>query len=715
MTVTRRPRFLTCLRRAGAASLLLAGTAFGMMAHAAPALMPVPSSMSMPNGSTPLTGGMRIVWVTHPTALMQRATTRFITRLSRIAGPAGNGEPYVVQIHVAEDPAFLTLQEKEHYTLTTTSHGAHLEADGPAGLIHGLATLLQLVEKTPKGAKIERVHIDDAPRFLWRGVLMDVSRHFASVETVERQLDAMELVKLNVLHWHLSDGTGFRVESHLFPKLQTVGSHGEFYTQAQIHEVVVYAADRGIRVVPEFDVPGHAHALVQSYPELGAQPLPDGTQKGENLNNAALDPTNPKVLLFVRALFGEMGALFPDRYFHAGGDEVVGSQWTKNPAIAAYMKAHGFQNPASLQAAFTAQVEGVLANQGKIMMGWDEVSEAPIPKNVVVEGWRGSKWTGSATQAGHPVVVSSGYYLDLLQPARQHYLIDPYDTRADGLLPEQLEAVHKKLTPFFAPFLKDPNAPPLDARQQALVMGGEATLWTEIVSEQMLDARLWPRTAAVAERFWSPASVRDVDDMERRLPLVQAELEATGLQASQHENAMIDALAPGHTGPLAVLTQATVPVRNYALNHLAAPTGDAMLSAPVAIAAPDSFAAIRFNEMAGRYVQGEKSLAAPLRAQLQIWADNDDAFKAIVKDNAALKDALPASQTLSAFARVGLRALDGTGNKPWRMDADRLIADQEEMFRNSSNHIFSLNLPQPPGGLLIAILPGVKKLVEATP
>ncbi|MBS1101485.1 family 20 glycosylhydrolase [Gluconobacter sp. Dm-62] len=713
-TASPRRRIATC-RTFGAVGLFLAGSVLAGVvdgvARAEDNLLPVPQTVSVSNGVASIGGGIQIVWDTRSSPLLQRAVARFTTRLTAIAGPAGRDRPYVLHISAGQDRSYLSVNEKERYALTTTARDARLEADGPAGVIHGLATMLQLVRPTPAGAVVERIHIEDAPRFAWRGLLMDVSRHFDTVETVERQLDAMELVKLNVLHWHLSDGAGFRVESRMFPKLQTMASHGQYYTQDQVRAVVAYAADRGIRVVPEFDVPGHGLAILQAYPELAAQPLPDLGTKGLNLNNAALDPTNPLTLRFVRVLYGEMGGLFPDRYVHAGGDEVVASQWTKNPAIAAYMKAHGFETAAALQAAFTAEVAKIIAAQGHVMMGWDEVSEAPIPKNVVVETWRGSKWVGSATREGHPVVVSSGYYLDLLRPSATHYAVDPLDIRADGTTPEQLAKYPPKHPEFSVPFELDEQAPPLDDGQKALVMGAEGTLWAEMVSEEMLDARLWPRMAALAERFWSPQDVRDVPDLERRLPEVMVELEATGLQATQHQEALRQAMAPGHAEPLKILTEVTVPVRNYALNHLAAPSGEAMLSTPVAVADPDAFVALCFNAMAQRYVHGETGLAVPLKQMLQRWADNDAAFVASAKNVPAFEAVVPVSHAVGLLSRAGLSVLNGREGTAWRMDANRTLQEQEQAVEASIDTLASRHNPQPPGGLLIAILPGIQALL----
>lgn len=725
-----RTLWLTALCAATALSSLAVGNA----AVAAPALMPVPKSARLSGQAVPVSGGFAIQWQSRPSPLLKRAADRFATRFTQIAvgAPVTGAAALPLTIRYAPDSHYLSVDEREDYTLTVAPGGVTLTATGPAGVLHGFATLLQLIEKTPQGPVLAGGRIEDAPRFRWRGVMIDVARHFMSVEAMERQIDAMELTKLNVLHWHLSDGTGFRVESRRYPKLQMVGGHHQFYTQAQVRAIVRYAADRGVRIVPEFDVPGHTLAVLQAYPDLAAQqPVPltqswlktcdTDFNKGAttttcgkhiNLNNAALDPTNPGVLAFIGNLYAEMAGLFPDQYFHTGGDEVVSKQWTANPKIAAYMKARGYADAPAMQAAFTAEVQKVLAKAGKVMMGWDEVSEAPIPKNVVVEVWRSSKWTGKATADGHPVVVSAGYYLDLLRPSRQHYLVDPYDLKAQGLTPADLASM-KNVFKLGDAFAIDETMPPLTEAQKKLVMGGEAPLWSEIVSNEMLDARLWPRGAAIAERYWSPASVRNVDDMELRLPAVMVELEATGLKAEQKRQWMTDRLSPVNVTPVKVLTDATRPVMNYAMNRLAAKDGDAMLRAPAAIAEPDSFVGIRFNRLAARYAAGDAGVEPELKRMLDLWAGNDQAFQAIATSQ-ALKDALPVSRLLSALAVVGLEALEpGNHQGVWRTHAQGLI-DQAQAAIDSCAKIGAVDkkaLPQ--SGLLIAFLPGIKSLVDA--
>ncbi|MFT8515877.1 MAG: family 20 glycosylhydrolase, partial [Acetobacter persici] len=492
------------------------------VATAAPALMPVPASVSLPAGALPLSGGVTLQWDQQPSPLLTRAGERFTKRINMLAGrvlpekvdaaQAGQVTSVPVHIQVGEDRDALTVHAKENYSLQVNASGVTLTTDGPDGVLHGLATLAQLVTRGENGPQLAFATITDSPRFPWRGIMIDTSRHFMAVETLQRQLDAMELLKMNVLHLHLSDGTGFRVESKRMPELTEKGSHGQYYTQRELKDLVAYAADRGIRIVPEFDVPGHALALLLAHPELAAQSPVNPEPK--NKNNAALDPTIPETLRFVRKLYAEMGKLFPDAYFHAGGDEVDPREWMKNPKIVAYMKDNGFATPQALQAHFTAEVQKILADQGKVMVGWDEVSEAPIPKEVVVDVWRSSKFLASASADHHPVIVSAGYYLDLLQPASQHYLVDPYDPAANGITRAQADKLLAKggRPDLVNAFVKEPAPAPLTDEQKQYILGGEAPLWSELVTDEMLDARYWPRAAAIAERFWSPASVRDVND-----------------------------------------------------------------------------------------------------------------------------------------------------------------------------------------------------------
>ncbi|MBL7239518.1 beta-N-acetylhexosaminidase [Komagataeibacter rhaeticus] len=699
--------------------LLLAMGVFAAMGRgrAAPVLMPQPMDYHQRGGTLALTGGMKVEWQgAHPTVL-DRAVVRFAARLTALSGwnAVPDGRPgLILRITCrSPDPDWLTIHMREHYQLRTGPQGVTLVADGPAGVLRGLSTLLQLVEPRDTGAVLSGAVVDDSPRFAWRGLLVDVSRHFMSVTALERQMDMMELTKLNVLHLHLSDGQGFRVESRLFPRLQQVAGAGGYYTRQQVRALVGYAADRGIRIVPEFDAPGHSYALLRAYPQYAAQPV-TSPMDPRRVVRAALDPSNPQTYVFLAQLYHEMAGLFPDAYFHVGGDEVRPDEWTANPKISAFMKQHGYADAPALQAAFTQRIQAMLAQAGKVMMGWDELIQAPVPASIVIEPWRGSRYTAQATAAGHPVVVSAGYYLDLLLPAQEYYRVDPLDPQGNGLPPDQVAQAHAS---FLDAFALDPTARMTPA-QDRRVMGAEAALWTEIVTEDMLDSRLWPRSAALAERFWSPASVPDADSLAMRLPVVQAELEKLGNHATLDRQRMMDRLAPHGTAPLATLLSVVSPVRNYALNHVFGPGRIPPTEAPqpldrvADIATPDSFAAAAFMRDVRAYLAGRRDLAATLRVRLELWRDNDGRLRQAARVDTALDEALPASALLAQLAQAGLDALENA-HTGWQPRARDVLATARAQFAASQSILAVRTMPQPAGDLLQAVTPGIAALVAA--
>ncbi|MBS4074776.1 family 20 glycosylhydrolase [Ameyamaea chiangmaiensis] len=667
--------------------------------------MPMPRSVVWHDAAIAAPHGVTIVWDAERSPLLDQAGQRFLTRLVALGGSARDGgPPLTVHVTTRHDPSFLTLAAREHYTLDVQPGAIRIAADGETGVLRAFATLLQMIQRGPGGVSFAGASIDDAPRFAWRGSMVDSARHFMQVATLKRHLDAMEMTKLNVLHWHLSDGAAFRIESLRFPRLQAVGGHGEVYTRAQIRDIVAYARDRGIRVVPEIDVPGHTLAILQAYPALAAHTPDDADARHANL--PAMDPTNPATLTFVTQLFAETESLFPDRYVHAGGDEVQPKQWTGNPAIMAFMKAHGLATPQALQATFTNAVAAMLSRQGKIMIAWDEVSESPLPRDVVVQAWRSSKFVASATAAGHPVIVSAGYYLDLLQPSADLYAVDPLDPRASGLTQAQADRIRGKMGPLVDAFTRDPTAT-LSSAQATLVLGGEAPLWAEIVSDAMMEYRMWPRMAALAERFWSPATQADTADMLDRLPAIEDTLCRAGLQADANHAREIALLSPDRPDPIRILADATSPVRYYAHN-LHRPAGQpAVLDTLADVAQPDALAAVRFNRLAVAYRAGDHALAPQLRAQLTQWHDNDDAIRALAASHPALQNTLMASAALRDLAQVGLDALAGHAPTP---QAHALLARMDADHAASANMSASMTSAQPAGDLLVEIAPGIRAL-----
>jgi len=601
---------------------------------AIPAMMPQPAQVIAGEGEFPLTKDFSVAFADpSPDPLLVRAAARLVDRISRQTGiPIGGGTSgHRLTVGPATPVrAVLELGDDESYTLTVESESVTLTAPTALGVLRGFATVAQLAVSAPSGFALPAVTVTDRPRFPWRGLHLDVSRHFFHVPVIKRNLDGMAAVKLNVFHWHLSDDQGFRVESKRYPKLHELGSDGLFYTQDQVRDVIAYARDRGIRVVPEFDIPGHATSWLAGYPEIAAGPGPFQIVRTWGIFDPLLDPTNENTYIFLDRLIGEMAALFPDAYFHIGGDEVNGRQWNSNRRITAFKRAHGMLGPGTptktqqtasnekLQAYFNSRVEPLVSKHGKKMMGWDEVLAPELPRNVVIQSWRGQKSLADAVRQGFQGILSAGFYLDLAHPARDHYAVDPL------VDPE----THQTLN--------------LTAEQRARILGGEACMWSEYVSEESLDSRIWPRTAAIAERLWSPAEVRDVESMYIRLEAISRNLDFLGLTHRSGYDEMLSRL--GHVKALADVVE---PVKDYAREDSGHTyTNQTPLNRLVDAARPESDSARHFAED----VAGEKWPA--VRARLTEWKD----FQ--LPPIPLVQEAAPLSRNLNRLGEIGLAALD---------------------------------------------------------
>ncbi len=302
--------------------LILVLFLFPVLLHAQLNLLPQPASVQTGSGSFTLSAGISISTPHYKDARLQRAIDRAVSRIqARTISILPRNGGHAVVIDVRERGSELPqLGDDESYSLTVNPQSATLKSNTVVGAIRGLETLVQLVTPTRDGYVLPSVTIEDKPRFPWRGLHIDVSRHFESVELLKRNLDALAVAKMNVFHWHLSDDQGFRVESKKFPKLTGMGSDGLFYTQDQVRDVIAYAADRGIRVVPEFDMPGHATAWMVGYPELASAPGPYQIERRFGIFDPTMDPTRESTYKFLDKFVGEMAHLFPDAYFHIGGD-----------------------------------------------------------------------------------------------------------------------------------------------------------------------------------------------------------------------------------------------------------------------------------------------------------------------------------------------------------------------------------------------------------
>ena len=600
-------------------------------------IMPLPANVTAGQGEFTIDGQFTVGFKAFTEPRMDRARNRFLNVLfaetgipfSREAAPAG--PKFAIEVKGPSE-TIEKLGEDESYQLTITPDSVKLAAANPLGAMHGLQTFLQLVRITPHGFTAPAVTIDDKPRFPWRGLMIDAGRHFIPIPVIERNLDAMEAVKLNVFHWHLSDDQGFRAESKVFPLLQGKGSGGQFYTQEEIRHIVTYARDRGIRVVPDFDMPAHAQSWFAGYPNLASGKGPYQPTKQWGVLDPAIDPTRESTYQFINLLIGEMTTLFPDAYFHVGGDECNGKEWDANPVIQEFKQKHGLKDNAALQAYFSARVQKLVTSHHRIMEGWDEVLQPDTPKDVVIQSWRGRASLLDAAQRGYRGLLSNGYYIDLNHPASEHYLVDPLEGIADKLTPEQ----------------------------QASILGGEATIWSEFVTGTTIDSRVWPRTAAIAERYWSPANVRDVDSMYERMGEEAQRLQYYGITPKATEEEMLEQMSGG-TNPeaLRVLASVVEPPKGYARGQMRSFTTDSPLNRLVDAVPPESETARVFRQICERIAAGK---GAPEDWQtahdwLVLWRDNDAKLEHSLSKSDLTAELAPVSQSLKQTAEIGLAAL----------------------------------------------------------
>nr|WP_051516350.1 family 20 glycosylhydrolase [Pantoea sp. IMH] len=320
----------------------------------------------------------------------------------------------------------------ESYNLKVSAGGIRLEAATRFGALHGMETLLQLVENTPQNSVIPWVEIQDSPRFPWRGILIDSARHFMPLETIRRQIDGIAAARMNVFHWHLTDDQGWRFASEHFPQLQEKGSDGLFYTQQEMKAIVSYAAERGVRVVPEIDFPGHATALAAAMPELISAPGPFQIERGWGVFKPLLDPSNEKVYDFIDRLIGEVAAIFPDPWIHIGGDEVDATQWKDSATIQRFMQQNGLKDEHALQAWFNQRVEKILEKHQRKMVGWDEIAHPDLPRSILIQSWQGQDALGEVSKNDYRGILSAGFYLDQAQPASYHYRNEVYPVGLEG-------------------------------------------------------------------------------------------------------------------------------------------------------------------------------------------------------------------------------------------------------------------------------------------
>ncbi len=468
------------------------------------------------------------------------------------------------------------------------------------------------------------------------------------VDVIKRTLDGMSVVKLNVMHWHLSEDQGFRVEGTTFPKLHQLGSDGLYYTQQQIRDVVAYAADRGIRVVPEFDMPGHTTAWFVGHPELASAPGPYSIERRWGVFRPTMDPTRETTYAFLERFIAEMVTLFPDRSWHIGGDEVDPAQWKSSPTIQQWMTQNNVADLHALQTHFNRRLFAILERHGKQPVGWDEILQADLPAGAVIQSWRGMNGLTEAVGQGRPAILSAPWYLDHMKTSREMYLVD--------VIP-----------------------PGLTDAQQALVLGGEACMWAEYVTAETVESRLWPRLAAVAERFWSPAEVRDVPDMYRRLEAVSRRIEEVGPRHESHTASMVRRIAGGPDAERLEQFIAYARPRGFAGRGT---TQLSPLTRLIDAAWPDPWADWRMQDRAERAVAGDSAAARQLREDFTRMAGFRTTLLEMAPRVPLARDGLPLATASEGLATVGLEALEwrrraATPPARWRIHADSVVAATE--------------------------------------
>jgi hexosaminidase len=501
-----------------------------------PAIIPLPQSMELRDGTFQITAGTH-VYRDHDS----RATARFLTeRLRTSTGFQIEGSRRFFDSAAIPGAILLTTQNAdtnlgpEGYELTVTTNSVVIRAPAQAGLFYGVQTLFQLLPPEIYSTnqvenvswQIPCVEIKDWPRFQWRGFMLDVSRHFFNKSEVETLLDAMAMHKMNVFHWHLTDDHGWRIEIKKYPKLTEVGAwrkeagfgfdpklttaygpdgrYGGFYTQEDIRDVVKFAAARHITIVPEIEMPGHSTAALSAYPQFSCTGGPFEPSTTAGIFNGIYDPAKEETFQFLADVIAEVAPLFPGKYFHIGGDEVPKDTWHNSADCQALMKREGLKNEEELQSYFVRRIEKIVEANGHSMIGWSEILQGGLPQNAAVMDWIGG--AKEAAIAGHDVVMTpTAYcYFDFCQSTNQ--AAEPKAADWGGPLP---------LNKIYA-FEPMPTNVPTEL--QSFVLGAQGNLWTEQISNfKQAEYMTFPRACALAEVTWSAKDARNWDDFMRRL------------------------------------------------------------------------------------------------------------------------------------------------------------------------------------------------------
>ncbi|WP_114953002.1 beta-N-acetylhexosaminidase [Sphingosinicella terrae] len=574
------------------------------------------------------------------------AAERFAALLARTAG---------IRLRLADRPVSGAIVFRrapgfsaEAYRLEVAPGGATVTASDLSGLLYGGVSLWQLLTPGESDGRLTApaVRIDDAPRFAWRGLMLDSARHFQSPEFVMRLIDWMAVHKLNRLHWHLTDDQGWRLEIRRYPRLTEIGAWrvpagalgapplpriGGFYTQDQVRAIVAHARARGIEIVPEIEMPGHALSAIRAYPELGTgMPLDPGAESDWGVFPWLYNVEEP-TFAFLENVLDEVLELFPGTFIHVGGDEAVKDQWRASPAVQARMRALGVADEAALQGWFVARIGRFLEARGRRLIGWDEILEGGVPQGAAIMSWRGIDGAVHAAQSGHDAVLS---------PAPILY----FDNRQGGTSAEP--PGRGRLVDLAEVYAFDPAPASLTPDQQRHILGLQGNLWTEHVrTEERAAHMLFPRAAAIAERGWSAAETREFAGFVDRLLPQLDRLDPLGLRpADSAFRVRADLRAEGGT-VIATLSNQIASELRYTLDGSDPGAGSAIYSGPIRLQRSARLRAVALR--GGRLLSGALDLAVDRLAALR----RDDTQLKLCSENIALalEDDWPAQGDRAVF------------------------------------------------------------------
>ena len=507
------------------------------------AVIPRPASVTMGRGAFVLTPRTAI-WTDRADSAVARGLARALSPatgydLAVRVGSPGTGRRIVFRRASPRD----TTLGREGYRLRITPGVVTITASAPAGAFYATQTLRQLLPVQIFRAalvggvawRVPAVAIVDRPRFQWRGMHLDVARHFMPKEFVKKYIDLLALHKLNRFHWHLTDDQGWRIEIKKYPRLTSVGAwrsrtlvghqrddttgnvfdnerHGGYYTQDDVREIVAYARDRFVTIVPEIEMPGHSQAAIAAYPSLGNFGDSVGVWDQWGVSTHILNPSDTTIR-FMQDVLTEVMALFPGSYVHIGGDEAPKTEWKTSPRAQARIKALGLADENQLQSWFTTQMDSFLTSHGRRLVGWDEILEGGLAPNAVVMSWRGTAGGVAAARAGHDVVMAPGSYT----------YFDHYQTLNQAAEPLAIGGY----LPIDSVYAYEPVPADLEPRYAAHILGAQGQVWTEYIpGPKQAEYMAYPRTCALAEVLWTPKALRDFSDFTRRLVVHEQRLDA---------------------------------------------------------------------------------------------------------------------------------------------------------------------------------------------